>query len=157
MPPPNQAQIDLWDGRVGEKWAAMQASLDAMLAEVTDALKARAGSVAGRRVLDIGCGSGETCLVWLAGGGEVTGVDVSGPMLAVAAKRTSGKAVLIKADAAVWRGDRPFDLAVSQGGNVEGAVADQVTEKHGVKIIGFANTAGALAADASAPSVMDTR
>lgn len=43
-----------------------------------------------------------------------------------------------------------FDLAVSQGGNVEGAVADQVTEKHGVKIIGFANTATHLAADASA-------
>ena len=43
-----------------------------------------------------------------------------------------------------------FDLAVSQGGNVEGSVADQVVEKHGVKIIGFSNTAGALAADASA-------
>ena len=43
-----------------------------------------------------------------------------------------------------------FDLAVAQGGNVEGSVADQVTEKHGVKIIGFANTATHLAADASA-------
>ncbi len=43
-----------------------------------------------------------------------------------------------------------FDLAVAQGGNVEGSVADQATEKHGVKIIGFANTATHLAADASA-------
>ena len=43
-----------------------------------------------------------------------------------------------------------YDLAVSQGGNVEGAVADQVTERHGVKIIGYANTATHLAADASA-------
>ena len=43
-----------------------------------------------------------------------------------------------------------FDLAVSQGGNVEGSVADQMVEKHGVKIIGFSNTAGHLAADASA-------
>ena len=43
-----------------------------------------------------------------------------------------------------------FDLAVSQGGNVEGSVADQTVEKHGVKIIGFSNTAGHLAADASA-------
>jgi H+-translocating NAD(P) transhydrogenase subunit alpha len=43
-----------------------------------------------------------------------------------------------------------FDLAVAQGGNVEGSVADQVTQKHGVKIIGYANTAGHLAADASA-------
>ncbi|MCW1383444.1 NAD(P) transhydrogenase subunit alpha [Novosphingobium sp. KCTC 2891] len=43
-----------------------------------------------------------------------------------------------------------FDLAVSQGGNVEGSVADQVVVKHGVKIIGYSNTATHLAADASA-------
>ncbi|WP_133365704.1 NAD(P) transhydrogenase subunit alpha [Qipengyuania sediminis] len=43
-----------------------------------------------------------------------------------------------------------FDLAVAQGGNVEGSAADQSVEKHGVKIIGFANTATHLAADASA-------
>ena len=43
-----------------------------------------------------------------------------------------------------------FDLAVAQGGNVEGSAADQAIEKHGVKIIGFANTATHLAADASA-------
>ncbi|MEM9311877.1 MAG: NAD(P) transhydrogenase subunit alpha, partial [Pseudomonadota bacterium] len=33
-----------------------------------------------------------------------------------------------------------FDLAVAQGGNVEGSVADQVVDKHGVKIIGYSNT-----------------
>ena len=43
-----------------------------------------------------------------------------------------------------------FDLAVSQGGNVEGSVADEVVVKHGVKIIGYSNTATHLAADASA-------
>ena len=43
-----------------------------------------------------------------------------------------------------------YDLAVAQGGNVEGSVADQVTEKHGVKIMGYANTPATLAADASA-------
>ncbi len=43
-----------------------------------------------------------------------------------------------------------FDLAVAQGGNVEGSKADEVVEKHGVKIIGYANTPAHLAADASA-------
>lgn len=43
-----------------------------------------------------------------------------------------------------------FDLAVAQGGNVEGSVADQVVEKHGVKILGYANTPAKLPADASA-------
>ncbi|OZA93296.1 MAG: NAD(P) transhydrogenase subunit alpha [Erythrobacter sp. 34-65-8] len=43
-----------------------------------------------------------------------------------------------------------FDLAVAQGGNVEGAVADQVVERHGVKLMGYSNTPAHLAADASA-------
>ncbi len=43
-----------------------------------------------------------------------------------------------------------FDLAVAQGGNVEGSAPDQIVEKHGVKIVGYSNTAGHLAADASA-------
>ena len=43
-----------------------------------------------------------------------------------------------------------FDLAVAQGGNVEGSAPDAVVEKHGVKIVGYTNTAGHLAADASA-------
>ena len=43
-----------------------------------------------------------------------------------------------------------FDLAVAQGGNVEGSVADQIVERHGVKIMGYSNTPAHLAADASA-------
>ncbi len=43
-----------------------------------------------------------------------------------------------------------FDLAVAQGGNVEGSVADQVVESHGVFIMGYANTPSLMAADASA-------
>jgi len=42
------------------------------------------------------------------------------------------------------------DLAVEQGGNVEGAVAGAVVEKHGVKIVGHRNVPSRLAADASA-------
>ncbi|MFC3097263.1 NAD(P) transhydrogenase subunit alpha [Alteraurantiacibacter palmitatis] len=43
-----------------------------------------------------------------------------------------------------------FDLAVAQGGNVEGSVADQVVERHGVFVMGYANTPAHLPADASA-------
>jgi SAM-dependent methyltransferase len=112
----NQPQIDYWNGRAGEKWARLQNSLDVMLGPATAELKARAGPVSGQRVLDIGCGTGETCAIWLDGGAEVTGVDVSGPMLAVAADRTAGKATLVQADASVWMGDATFDLAVSRFG-----------------------------------------
>lgn len=42
------------------------------------------------------------------------------------------------------------DLAAEAGGNVEGAVAGEVVEKHGVKIIGALNMPSTMAADASA-------
>ena len=42
------------------------------------------------------------------------------------------------------------DLAVEQGGNVEGSEAGQVVERHGVRIVGYRNVPGRLAADASA-------
>ena len=43
-----------------------------------------------------------------------------------------------------------FDLAAPQGGNVEGTVADEVVERHGVTLIGYSNTPAHLPADASA-------
>jgi NAD(P) transhydrogenase subunit alpha len=42
------------------------------------------------------------------------------------------------------------DLAVEAGGNVEGAVAGEVVERNGVKIVGHRNVPSRLAADASA-------
>ncbi|HEX8580269.1 MAG TPA: Re/Si-specific NAD(P)(+) transhydrogenase subunit alpha [Allosphingosinicella sp.] len=42
------------------------------------------------------------------------------------------------------------DLAVEQGGNVEGAVLGEVVERHGVRIVGHRNVPSRLAADASA-------
>jgi NAD(P) transhydrogenase subunit alpha len=43
-----------------------------------------------------------------------------------------------------------FDLAVAQGGNVEGSEPDRTVVRHGVKLIGWSNTPAHLAADASA-------
>ncbi|AUW60046.1 NAD(P)(+) transhydrogenase (Re/Si-specific) subunit alpha [Sphingobium sp. SCG-1] len=42
------------------------------------------------------------------------------------------------------------DLAVEAGGNVEGAVAGEVVERHGVKIVGHRNVPSRVAADTSA-------
>ncbi|HYJ29904.1 MAG TPA: NAD(P) transhydrogenase subunit alpha [Allosphingosinicella sp.] len=43
-----------------------------------------------------------------------------------------------------------IDLAVEQGGNVEGARPGEVVERHGVRIVGHRNVPSRLAADASA-------
>lgn len=42
------------------------------------------------------------------------------------------------------------DLAVEQGGNVEGSVPGEIVERHGVKIIGHRNVPSRLATDSSA-------
>jgi len=42
------------------------------------------------------------------------------------------------------------DLAVERGGNIEGVVTGQIADVEGVKVIGFANMAGRVAASASA-------
>jgi NAD(P) transhydrogenase subunit alpha len=52
--------------------------------------------------------------------------------------------------ATMRQGSVIIDLAVEQGGNVEGAVAGEIVEKHGVKIVGHRNVPSRLAADASA-------
>ena len=40
------------------------------------------------------------------------------------------------------------DLAVERGGNVEGARAGEVAEVDGIKIVGYTNVAGRVAASA---------
>ena len=59
---------------------------------------------------------------------------------------------LIKAEtvAAMKSGAVIVDLAVEQGGNVEGSQLDQVVAKDGVKIVGFGNLPARVPADASA-------
>jgi SAM-dependent methyltransferase len=77
----------------------------------------------GERVIDIGCGCGDTTLDLaraVGPAGRVLGVDVSAPMLAVAAER-SGEAGLTQAgfqqvDAAALRVEAPFDAAFSRFG-----------------------------------------
>ena len=46
-------------------------------------------------------------------------------------------------------GSVAVDLAIERGGNIEGAVADQVSDVEGVKVIAYANVPGRVAASAS--------
>ncbi len=58
----NQEQIDYWNGRAGQTWVEAQDRLDAMLAPISEALLQRAAVRTGERVVDIGCGCGDTSL-----------------------------------------------------------------------------------------------
>jgi len=64
--------------------------------------------------------------------------------------RAAPKLIKSATVAAMKPGAVLVDLAVEQGGNVEGAVAGEVVDVNGVKIVGTMNLPALLAADASA-------
>ena len=64
--------------------------------------------------------------------------------------RPAPKLVSAEMVASMKPGSVLVDLAVERGGNVEGAKAGEVANVNGVKIVGFTNVAGRLAASASA-------
>lgn len=121
MDAPNAAQIADWNGAVGERWAAEQLSLDALIHGFGVAALAAAKPAPGERVLDIGCGCGETALELaraVGPTGSVLGVDVSGPMLRVARSRAEGLANLsfLQADASQATLPAGFSLLFSRFG-----------------------------------------
>lgn len=72
------------------------------------AMLALAGDVAGRRVLDAGCGSGSLSAALRDRGAEVTGIDASAGMLALARRRLGDDAALHMVD---LRESLPFAAA----------------------------------------------
>jgi SAM-dependent methyltransferase len=119
---PNAAQAAYWNDTVGPAWVAMQDALDAQLRPLGEAAMAVLAPVAGERLLDIGCGCGDTSLELarrVDEGGGVTGADISAPMLGVARARAEaagfGWARFVQADAQVAAFE-PADGAFSRFG-----------------------------------------
>jgi SAM-dependent methyltransferase len=95
MGEPNAAQVEYWNSGAGPTWASLQAPLDRQLAPLGRQAMAALAPQAGERILDIGCGAGETTLELaqaVSPGGEVTGVDISRPLLDLARRRAEGLA-----------------------------------------------------------------
>jgi SAM-dependent methyltransferase len=118
----NADQIAYWNGPGGQHWADRQQAQDTLLAPVTDILIDRAKAKTGERIIDVGCGCGDTSIALaqrVGRTGHVTGIDISAPMLAVARQRVAAGAPVefLLADATVYpfaSGD--FDLLVSRFG-----------------------------------------
>lgn len=87
LPADNEAQIADWNGAMGERWASLQREIDGIVVPFGEAALAAAAAQPGERAIDIGCGCGDTSIALaraVGEAGEVLGVDVSRPMLAVA-------------------------------------------------------------------------
>jgi len=140
---PNAEQIEYWNRDAGPKWVRLQDRLDAQLRPLGDAALDRAALVAGERVLDVGCGCGDTTLraaARVAPDGHALGIDVSEPMLARARERA----------AAEGRRLASFVHADAQTHAFEPGSVDVLVSRFGVMFFrepeaAFANLRGALA------------
>ena len=118
----NQDQIEYWNGRAGQNWAAQQDYTDQILGHITEAFLPFASPKSGESVLDIGCGCGTTTFTYaqcVGREGSVAGIDISGPMLGVAQARANASQAdipFIEADASSYDFQPVFDLVASRFG-----------------------------------------
>ncbi|MBL8175438.1 MAG: class I SAM-dependent methyltransferase [Bryobacterales bacterium] len=118
-----QDQAQLWNGPAAIGWVELQEEMDRILGPCGDRVLEAVPADAGRRVLDVGCGTGGMTVAAaqrMQGLGHVTGVDISQPMIAAAqarAARSNAPVEFLCADAAHY--DFPavaFDLILSRFG-----------------------------------------
>ncbi len=87
---PNHDQIEYWNGLAGQRWVDQQEKIDRALGPFGEAAIERLDPKLGERIIDIGCGSGDTlCAIAqrVGSSGEVTGIDASRPLLERARRR----------------------------------------------------------------------
>ena len=120
----NAAQREYWNTVAGPRWVGLAGLVEARVRKVNDLLLARSAVVRGEKVLEVGCGTGAATVPLaeaVGDGGEVLGVDISGPMLAGARQRISQSGLdnvtLLQADAQTYRFQPDyFDLITSRFG-----------------------------------------
>lgn len=119
----NTEQAQAWNGYEGEYWARNQDRWDAVNGGFDQSLLDAAAIGERDRVLDIGCGAGQTARLAAqrAPGGRVLGVDLSAPMLerarVTAAREGVGNATFDQVDAQVHPFETAgFDVVISRFG-----------------------------------------
>src|SRR5690349_5253300 len=101
----NAAQLNAWDGDEGAYWAQHAERFDRSVAAYHPGLLTAAAITTHERVLDIGCGAGQTTCdaARAAAEGQAMGIDLSLPMLEVARQRARQAALanaqFVQADA----------------------------------------------------------
>jgi SAM-dependent methyltransferase len=121
--PGNAEQLKAWDGGEGDYWARNAGRYDASLARYHGRLLGAATIGAGDRVLDVGCGTGQTTrdAARLATTGSALGVDLSSQMLGVARSLAADEGVtnarFEQVDAQIHVFEDPaYDVAISRTG-----------------------------------------
>ncbi len=139
--PSNAEQARAWDGDEGAYWAANAARFDETVAAYHRPLLDAAGIGAGDRVLDIGCGTGQTTRDAARAdvSGSALGLDLSARMIALARQLAAAEGLanvgFEQADAQIHPFEAgAFDVAISRTGAMF----------FGDPVAAFRNIAGAL-------------
>lgn len=117
--PANAAQLAAWNGDEGTYWTQHAARFDRAIAGHDGPFRAAAGFQPTDRVLDVGCGNGQTTLdaARAARSGFALGVDLSAPMLNHARRAADAEgltnASFLQADAQIHLFEpASFDVAI---------------------------------------------
>jgi len=145
-PPSDDKQTNHWNATTGYAWVDAQNLLDQMMKGLEDLLVDRVAAGSGRRVLDVGCGTGGTTLAVarrLGAEGQCVGADVSEPMIAAARARAERDGI-----------PASFVLADVQTHPFERASVDTIVSRFGVMFFddpvqAFANLRHAATDDAA--------
>ncbi|GAA4482216.1 methyltransferase domain-containing protein [Actinoallomurus oryzae] len=119
----NAAQADHWNGDEGVFWAEEHERWDHLNSAFNDHMFAKAAIGPENRVLDIGCGNGQTTRLAAlrAPRGSAVGFDISAPMLERARALTAAEGVtnveFVEGDAQIYAfAENSFDAVISRFG-----------------------------------------
>ena len=118
----NSDQEEFWTRNAGPTWVAQEHDLDQLLSPVLDLVLENADLLQGHKVLDIGCGTGQSTLragAEVGHTGHVLGADISSTMMARAAQRAADlpQVGFALADAEVYPfAPAQFDRTISRFG-----------------------------------------
>jgi SAM-dependent methyltransferase len=121
--PKASEQHGLWNGIGGRTWVDLQELLDQLLSPFEELLVAAVPAGSNARLLDVGCGTGQTTIAFARRLGEASqcvGVDISEPMITLARaraekERTPPKFILADAQTHAFE-PRSFDIVSSRFG-----------------------------------------
>ena len=138
----NAEQRAYWNEQAGPIWVSMQERMDAQIGAHGARALAALNAQPGERVLDVGCGCGDTALAIARAvgvAGRVLGLDISAPMLARARERAAAAALR----------NVSFELADAQTHALPAAAFDALFSRFGVMFFespaaAFTNLARAL-------------
>jgi SAM-dependent methyltransferase len=118
-------QAAFWKGAGGQGWLAAYRRIQRSLIDINKAVLALAAAQPGERLIDVGCGTGDTTAALaasVASAGQVLGLDISEPLIEVARAQNLANATFAVGDATV----HPF----------EAGAADLVFSRFGVMFFG---------------------